>query len=647
MQIVAFCQKRLESSWLPLHLALLSTALCLPGVWMGYQADDHLHRAALSDLPGLTEYRRTPWTLFTFMDGDAEKNQHAIEEGRLPWWTTPTIRAALFRPLTGWTHWLDVRLWPDRPVPAHVHSLVWHAAVIMLATVFFQRVMPVRWVAGLAALLYAVDDARGVPAMWIANRNAITTMAFVLLTLVLHHAWRMRGSRVAAWIAPIAFGLALCASEGGVTAAGYLLAFALFLEHGSPASADSHEISRSFSTSEPNAAHKGRRYIKSLMPYVVVGLMWMVIYRALGFGVWGLGAYIDPAGDPLRFLAALPLRAPLILCGLFGLPPAEIGMVVARYMMPVVLGWAMLVVAIMVYLLLPMVRREPVARFWALGTGLAVLPVCATFPGDRLLTFAGLGSAGLVAMLMVDLWRRNVPERGTDNIVTLVGRIRRWGRGGAVSVLFYVHLLFAPVSLTQASRGIQLFGMAMETSARSLPAPGSAEERLIIASTPSAFISVQSPVIRATFGQPTHARMLVLSSTVHATELERIDERTILVRPDGGYLIPQGTVPPGQQANQPLVDLHYIFGVFDHLFRAPGQPFRVGESYDLQGIRITIRSLTPDGRPAEVAVEFDPSPDHPSLRWVNGQDGVYVPLTPPRIGETMTLPPNGVPLRLR
>lgn len=646
MGIRAFFRKRLESFWLPLHLAVLSTALCLPGLGTGYQADDHLHRAALTDGGGFTELKRTPWTLFTFMDGDVEKNRHAIAEGRLPWWTTPTIRAALFRPLTGWTHWLDVKMWPDRPVPAHIHSLLWHAAVIALATLLFQRLIPVPWVAGLAALIYAVDDARGVAAMWIANRNAVTTMAFVLLTLLLHHQWRMRGSKVAAWTAPVCFALALASSEGGVTAAGYLLAFALFLERGSASSADSDGISKAFSTSETIAAHQGRRYIKSLMPYVLVGMGWMMIYRTLGFGVWGLGAYIDPAGDPLRFLAALPTRAPLILCGLFGLPPAEIGMVVARYLMPLVLGWATFVVAMMVFLLWPVVRREPVARFWALGTGLAVLPVCATFPGDRLLTFAGLGGAGLLAMLMADLWRRDMQKRGPDPGVTLVGRMRRWGRGIALAVLIYVHLLFAPISLTQASRGIQLFGMAMETSARSLPAPGSADERLIIASTPSAFISVQSPVIRATFGLPAHARMLVLSSTVHATELERIDERTILVRPDGGYLIPQGTVPPGKEADQPPVDLHYIFGVFDHLFRAPGQPFKVGESFELQDVRASIRKLTPDGRPAEVEFIFARPLDDASFCWVRWENGAYVSLTPPRIGETIRLPANRVPFEL-
>lgn len=615
MRIGVFFRKRLESSWLPLHLAVLSTLLCLPGIRMGYQADDHLHRAVLSGEQGFTELGRGPWSLFTFMDGDAAKNVHSIAQGRLPWWTTPTIRAALFRPLTGWTHWVDMRLWPNDPTPAHVHSLVWHALVIALATLLLQWVMPVPWIGGFAALLYAVDDARGIPAMWIANRNALTTMAFVLLTLVCHYQWRMRGRQAAAWLGPVCFGLGLCASEGGVTAAGYLLAFAIFLELGS-----------------------WRQRTVSLLAYVLVGMAWLVIYRMLGYGVWGLGAYVDPAGDPLRFLATLPLRAPLILCGMLAFPPSEAGGVLAKDVIPLLFGWTWLVVVAIAVLMWPVVKREPVARFLALGSALAVLPVCATFPADRLLTFAGWGAGGMVAWLMVDLVRRNREEAP--------GGMRRWGRRGALAALVLVHQVIGPLNLLQASKGIEAFGVAMETSARSLPVPASPEERLVVAATPSAFISVQAQMIRATYRLPWHEYAVVLSSTTHSTEITRVDERTLLVRPDGGYLLPQGTVPPGKEAERPLVDLHYIFAVFDGLFRAVGQPFEVGESHDLKGVRVTIRSLTADGRPAEVAVTFEKSADDPTLRWVTWDDGVYVPMTPPRVGETLTLPPNRVPFEL-
>lgn len=615
LQIGTWMRRRLESRRLPLYLALLSTALCFPGVRLGYQADDHLHRAVLSGEQEFAFLGRSAWSLFTFMDGDPVKNQQAIADGNLPWWTTPTIRAALFRPLTGWTHWVDMRLWPNQPVPAHVHSLLWHGVMIALATSLFQRVVPIPWVGGLAALLYAVDDARGVPAMWIANRNAITTMTFVLLTLICHHARRSEGSIVAGRLGPVCFALALCAGEGGVTAGGYLLAYALFMEHG-----------------------PWRPRIAMLLPYLAVGTAWLVMYRALGFGVSGLGAYIDPVGEPLRFLAALPERASLLLCGMFAVPPAEIGAIVSRRLFPLAFSWAAAVLTILAYLLWPVVKREPVARFFALGSVLGALPVCATFPGDRLLTFAGWGGAGLMAMLTA----QRTQHRDAGEGHSIRGTLRR----RVLIVLGIVHLVLAPVNLTQASRGIKAFGEAINTSAQSLPAPGREDERLIVASTPSAFLTVQAGVARATFGLPWHRRSLVLSSTIFTTELERVDERTIRVRPQGGYLMTQGQTPRDSGTDQPLVDLRYIFGVFDRLFRAPQPPFREGEHVELQGIMIVIRTLTADGRPAEVDVVFDRPADDPSLRWVTWKNGVYAPLTPPTEGATITLPPNRVPFRL-
>ena len=45
----------------------------------------------------------------------------------------------------------------------------------------------------------------------------------------------------------------------------------------------------------------------------------------------------------------------------------------------------------------PLLRRDSLARFWAVGMFLAAIPVSATTPGNRLLTFVGVGAAGLLA----------------------------------------------------------------------------------------------------------------------------------------------------------------------------------------------------------------------------------------------------------
>ena len=56
-----------------------------------------------------------------------------------------------------------------------------------------------------------------------------------------------------------------------------------------------------------------------------------------------------------------------------------------------------------VWALGPDFRRGNVARFWLFGTLFAVLPIAASPPGDRLLSFVGIGSAALVANIVKPL----------------------------------------------------------------------------------------------------------------------------------------------------------------------------------------------------------------------------------------------------
>ena len=57
--------------------------------------------------------------------------------------------------------------------------------------------------------------------------------------------------------------------------------------------------------------------------------------------------------------------------------------------------------------------------------------------------------------------------------------------------------------------------------------------------------------------------------------------------------------------------------------RARGIPFAPGDQVSLPGFEIAVRRVTPDGRPQEVAYQFDRSLEDPSLRWLVWQDGAY------------------------
>jgi hypothetical protein len=594
---------------LPVALAALAVVLSAPSLWLGLHADDYALWMALADRSPAPEWVRPPWRLFAFFDNEAIL-RHAMDSGVVPWWATPGLRLAFFRPLAGLTHWIDFRLWPEHPWLMHAQSLAWFGMAIAAAAVLYRRLLRPEWAAGLAALAFAIDDAHVSPADWIANRNATIATLFALLALVAHDRWRRDGWRPGIVVAPVALLLGLLGGEMALAGGAYLIAYAIFLDE-SP----------------------GRSRLLSLLPSGVTGAAWALAYRALGFGATGSAMYVDPVASPLAFSRAVVERGPLLLFGQWVLP-SQLSLLLSQRAAHVLWLAACGVALLLAALLAPLLRRDRTARFLALGMLLSLLPACSTFPHDRLLFLAGFGGAGLLAQLLAGL---------VDRAAWLL-RARAW-RGpafGAGVLLALLHLVLAPVGLARGSADLRAFGHLIARAAASLPSdPAVRDQVALIVQTPTAFVSIFGWPVQAAAGRPTPGRLLVLGSSIHAITVERPDGDTLLLRPEGGYLLPPGSPLPG--TDQPDLDLRYLMPLFDRLYR-DATPMRLGERIELTGVRVEITAVTADGRPAEARFRFDAGLEDPSFRWLRWQDGVYVPFRLPAVGASVTLPPAAVPL---
>ncbi len=107
--------------------------------------------------------------------------------GALPWWSAPELKFVFLRPLSTSTHRLDYRLWPDSAILMHLHSLLWLVLLVWAAGRLYRKLLAPAWVAGLATILFALDDSHGYPAAWLANCNAIVSSALGVLALAAGH----------------------------------------------------------------------------------------------------------------------------------------------------------------------------------------------------------------------------------------------------------------------------------------------------------------------------------------------------------------------------------------------------------------------------------------------------------------------------
>ncbi len=569
----------LEHPRLPVYLAVLAVALCLPALGGGWQSDDYFHRVVLR---GDVETGHSQLELFSVMRHGPEVLREYTDIGLFPWWTSESLRLAFFRYLSAATHWLDYRLWPDSAVLQHAHSLLWFGALVGAAALLYRRVHGSGRVAGLAALLYAVDEAHGAPAGWLANRNALIATLFGLLCLLAHDRWRRGGGT--GWrdpaLAALCFALALAAGEMGLGAFAYLAAYAVFLDRGS-----------------------ARRRLASLVPATAVLAVWAAIYRGFGFGAAGSGLYVDPAGQPLGFAARLVERAPFYLAGQLTPLPAELSILAPPESASAV-RWLMVAASlVMVAIFVPLVARRREARFWALGTALAVVPLCATFPSNRVLFFVGLGGMGLVAMWLEGAWRRGAEGR------------RVWARLVAVGLVIS-HLVLAPILLPFNALAFKLFGAQVSGAILTLP-EDLGDRDLVIVNAPEylSYVSQAGSVLLLNGrAMPRSIRGLAVGPS--AVTARRLDERTLEVSMERGFLA----------------------GPLGPLFRDPRQRFSEGERFRVPGMTATVLELTAEGTPATVRFRFDEALEDPRRRWVRYRDGRFEPFTPPPVGRSTDLP---------
>ena len=400
---------------LPVFLAALAVILALPSLWTGWQLDDITHRYFLLEYPDIQGKVCSPVDLFAFLDGNPERTRAMMDLGLLPWWTVEKLRLSFWRPLSSLTHWLDYRLWPQSGALMHLQSLLWFGLLIGAATLVYRRFLGLTWVAGLAALVYAIDDAHGLPAGWLAGRNGMLGALFGILVLYFHDKWRRDNWRAGSFLALLSLILGLLSGESALGVIAYLVAYALFLER-SPV----------------------RHRMMTLMPYAAVTCVWLVVYALRGYGTWGSGFYVDPLSEPFAFVRTVIERGPILLLDLWAFPPSSMYILYPPDVVNIVWMWALAFIAILVIMMLPLLRRDPTARFWGLGMILSLPLICATMPHSRLLFFAGLGGMGLLAQWITSYKERAqwLPVRGGWRILAKAFFV----------FMILIHLIIAPIS---------------------------------------------------------------------------------------------------------------------------------------------------------------------------------------------------------
>jgi hypothetical protein len=266
---------------------------------------------------------------------------------------------------------------------------------------------------------------------------------------------------------------------------------------------------------------------------------------------------------------------------------------------------ALLFLTVTALALWPLLRRDRLARFWAVGMVLALIPVCATLPQDRHLLYTGLGGSGLLALFLTGVlggadWR---PESA-------------FGRGISIVLgLFFlvVHVVVAPFALyARAGNPLGPRGIMSRMVLDIDTDPSVEQQSVICVNAPIAMYVGLFPALKALAGEPVPKHTRILAPSLANLEMRRPDARTLVIRTDRGY----------------------TDWAFDALFRDAGHPMALGYRIALSDLTVELTEVSGNG-PVEVTFRFEVPLEDPSLAWLQWRKSAFVPFAPPPIGQSV------------
>lgn len=570
---------RLQS---PGNAACAAALIALTALGSGFMLDDYLH---LSTLEG-DGYGASTFDLFIFGNGDPDQTRALIRSGVYPWFALPELKVHFFRPLASATMWLDHLLFGRAAWLYHLVSALWYALLSWAVVLIYRRTLPGP-IIGLAALFYILDDGHLGPVQWLSNRNAIVASVPALLGLAAHLRWREEGWRPGLPLSLLGYSIGLLGGETGLGIFGFVGAYEAI----------------------------GRRdawtmRLRALMPAAVLAMSYLVGYKALGYGVYGSGAYLDPMAEGPTFLAQAPGRLLDLISSQCFKVPVELPSLVAAPTLAIVFRLLTLAAVILLFVAARQFwRHMDVASqrslLW-LGAGsvAAALPSLAALPSTRLLTLPSVGAAALVA-LVVHYGLASTRD-ATARLLPRLG-----------NVFVVLHGLIPPVLWIGRGIAIPIF-LALSPGAFHVPAIDEnpdPDRQVFTLYSPDLYTGFYTPIMRKEMKLPPVKAWYALSQAPFDHEVTRTADNRFELRVLGGEML-----------STPV----------ERILRGAIHPLAVGTRVSLDSGSVEVMEMGQWG-PTQFSVTLEKpleSPDYLFLAW---EKGVLQPFAWPPVGESRTL----------
>jgi hypothetical protein len=596
-----------------LALAVVAVAIRHESIRTGFFADDY---AQLGMLAGKYPVARSKLDLFTFSDGSITEGETLIRSGFYPWFSDPTLRLSMLRPLASAMIALDYAIFGRNPLGYHIHSILWWCFLFGVTAELFRRVLPAAQ-AVLALALFAVDETHCVIVTWIANRSAVVSVTFAVVGLILYLRSSKRTDSTSAWLIALCYLIAFGFGEYALCVIGYVIAYELIAADGDL-----------------------RTRTKRLWPIAIPSIAYLAFRSAFAYTPQSSGMYVDPLSDPAGFGAAVIRRLPVMaadaLFGLrgeywtFGVDPWFYRWLDPHWLAPNawdrLADWqrAQLVLGGIACLLLWVICRfvwrrdsNPSLRWLSVGGALSLFPVLGSFPSSRLLLVPLLGFCPLLASLFfTGIERAQVFARSGR-------RVTSFALGAAVTIPCLFHTAFATWLTRDWTLGMATGSQTTLKAVLNLEADEHlAEQHVVMLAAPEGSTSMYVPLTRWVYGRSVPLSCFTLSLVPSAYLLTRVADDAFTIEYDAPAAV--------------------LRTASEQLLHGAGHPLHVNDVVDAGLFSVTIQALR-ESHPSRLLIHFVSPLEHRALRFMTvTRTGIrQFPL--PAVGGTVVVPEPMLP----
>jgi hypothetical protein len=349
-------------------------------------------------------------------------------------------------------------------------------------------------------------------------------------------------------------------------------------------------------------------------------VLWRTFYVLAGYGLFHVGDfYIDPLNQPFQFAPELLPRMMQLLGGqLTGVPP-EILFVVKPSLHPAVIALYGLFVVAALIVFLPWVRRDKMAAFWFAVMLLAAVPESSLVPISKNFGFIAIGAFGFIASFIAGLIAQptRLPEQRAY-------RILAWT---ACVLLLLVHVPGQIAGRIVTAKAASIVFAQINQPPRDWP--NIENQNVIAINCPVPLLSGYVPGYKAYYHQPLPRTVRMLTPGCTSLNVQRADDKTLVIRSQGPDLFSCDDVGPAHAA--------YLFSTSNLLLCTPH--CKKGDRYELGNLTVEVLESNAAELPSCVAFRFDTSLDSLDFRWIwfDWRTFSAQPFKMPAIGQSVIL----------